>query len=370
MKKTKLTRSLMAACSIVALSAVMYGCVHSGETETVIKEVEVLVVDPATGLYKTAIDVKGTVDDAEDEAAQAEKDATKYSGMLDAIDVNGDSMTAQMNAQTVLDAKDDADQAVEDAKQALADAETAKTEAEALPADNEHRQSVIDALDAAIDAAKDAIDAVEDSAGSAALKSAVQMVTGTDEDDPNDASDVGKDAAMEIGPLLMEAHTLGTALPVPAVDNEVMMDDSPGMTWEMIVGEGNIESLPIGDLNAGVKVSSISGRTPAKVWADPMAITKLGTDAATDGATFARANYSGIPGTVRCLGTDCKVNTDGELAGGWYFIPTSMTELYVMNDDGTGYEADDLYVQFGHWVDLDNDDAPPCQYLRGEGWNG
>ena len=30
MKKTKLTRSLLAACSIVALSAVMYGCVHSG----------------------------------------------------------------------------------------------------------------------------------------------------------------------------------------------------------------------------------------------------------------------------------------------------------------------------------------------------
>ena len=33
MKKTKLTRSLMAACSIVALSAVMYGCVHSGDDE-------------------------------------------------------------------------------------------------------------------------------------------------------------------------------------------------------------------------------------------------------------------------------------------------------------------------------------------------
>ena len=29
MKKTKLTRSLLAACSIVALSAVMYGCTHS-----------------------------------------------------------------------------------------------------------------------------------------------------------------------------------------------------------------------------------------------------------------------------------------------------------------------------------------------------
>ena len=35
MKKTKLTRSLMAACSIVALSAVMYGCVHSGGDDSV-----------------------------------------------------------------------------------------------------------------------------------------------------------------------------------------------------------------------------------------------------------------------------------------------------------------------------------------------
>ena len=31
MKKSNLTRSLLAACSIVALSAVMYGCVHSGD---------------------------------------------------------------------------------------------------------------------------------------------------------------------------------------------------------------------------------------------------------------------------------------------------------------------------------------------------
>ena len=33
MKKTKLTRSLLAACSIVALTAVMYGCVHDGGDE-------------------------------------------------------------------------------------------------------------------------------------------------------------------------------------------------------------------------------------------------------------------------------------------------------------------------------------------------
>ena len=31
MKKSKVTRSLLAACSIVALTAVMYGCTHSGD---------------------------------------------------------------------------------------------------------------------------------------------------------------------------------------------------------------------------------------------------------------------------------------------------------------------------------------------------
>ena len=40
MKKTKVTRSLLAACSIVALSAVMYGCVHDGDDPP--------PVDPAT----------------------------------------------------------------------------------------------------------------------------------------------------------------------------------------------------------------------------------------------------------------------------------------------------------------------------------
>ena len=33
MNKTKVTRSLLAACSIVALTAVMYGCVHSGSDD-------------------------------------------------------------------------------------------------------------------------------------------------------------------------------------------------------------------------------------------------------------------------------------------------------------------------------------------------
>ena len=36
MKKTKLTRSLLAACSIVALSAVMYGCTSDGSKDELV----------------------------------------------------------------------------------------------------------------------------------------------------------------------------------------------------------------------------------------------------------------------------------------------------------------------------------------------
>ena len=47
MKKTKLTRSLLAACSIVALSAVMYGCAHtdSGPSQ---EELDVALADKDT----------------------------------------------------------------------------------------------------------------------------------------------------------------------------------------------------------------------------------------------------------------------------------------------------------------------------------
>ena len=46
MKKTKLTRSLMAACSIVALTAVMYGCVHDGDGDTTTNETDMEMPAP------------------------------------------------------------------------------------------------------------------------------------------------------------------------------------------------------------------------------------------------------------------------------------------------------------------------------------
>ncbi|MDE0097326.1 MAG: hypothetical protein OXS40_13325, partial [Gammaproteobacteria bacterium] len=85
-------------------------------------------------------------------AAQAVKDATKYSGMIDVDDVMGDSTKAMMNAQMVLDARAAVTQAVMDAEAAKMRAMDAKTEAEALADGTSGKPEVIVALDAAIKA--------------------------------------------------------------------------------------------------------------------------------------------------------------------------------------------------------------------------
>ena len=62
------------------------------------------------------------------------------------------------------------------------------------------------------------------------------------------------------------------------------------------------------------------------------------------------ANYDGIPGTVYCLGTDCKVDSNGKLAGSWYFTPASTTLYYRKVGTDTNYTAETAYAQFGHWL--------------------
>ena len=86
MKKTKLTRSLLAACSIVALSAVMYGCVHGGGDDA-----------PAT-------DMSGTPDPAPDPAAPVDVTmdvalgADEQDALLDVLKASGDSDTLTVAA--------------------------------------------------------------------------------------------------------------------------------------------------------------------------------------------------------------------------------------------------------------------------------
>ena len=78
MKKTKLTRSLLAACSIVALTAVMYGCVHDGDSDPVTDDDMTMMPEP------TDVDMS---DVAEGAAAAAGTYTVSAGGSVTAGDV-------------------------------------------------------------------------------------------------------------------------------------------------------------------------------------------------------------------------------------------------------------------------------------------
>ena len=161
MKKTKLTRSLMAACSIVALSAVMYGCVHSGDDEPAATppatpdpmepEVDELGdAQAAAAAAAAAAAVASTGDPADDAslgAAGSAADAAKYSaGRADiqtiassAVPAGKAATAAAHAASAAADAKTASDAAaaattITAAVMAQGDAEDAQEAAEAAAA--------------------------------------------------------------------------------------------------------------------------------------------------------------------------------------------------------------------------------------------
>ena len=81
MKKTKLTRSLLAACSIVALSAVMYGCTSDGSKDELVATQEDLAQEREAH----------AVTEAERDAARDERDAAQD---------NADDLQTQLTAAT------------------------------------------------------------------------------------------------------------------------------------------------------------------------------------------------------------------------------------------------------------------------------
>ena len=150
MKKTKLTRSLLAACSIVALTAVMYGCVHNGgsDSEPMVEPMPEPMPEPeptdlenaqaaaaaAAAAAKTASDSAAM---AASEAADATMNlATMQTGAMamsqaDKAQMQADAaMTAYMAAKAASDAAAAATLASE-AGAAKADAESAQADAEA-----------------------------------------------------------------------------------------------------------------------------------------------------------------------------------------------------------------------------------------------
>ena len=126
MKKTKMTRSLLAACSIVALSAVMYGCVHSGDADPVADEP--VAVDPMpepdpgpTDLDDTqaaAVAAAAAAKTASDNAAMAASDSATATMTLATLQTGADSKEGEMGGREHADAASDAAQDAADAAEA------------------------------------------------------------------------------------------------------------------------------------------------------------------------------------------------------------------------------------------------------------
>ena len=172
MKKTKVTRSLLAACSIVALSAVMYGCVHSGDSD----DTPPPVVEPEPTAYEAGLAAIQAADTAA--AAQAAYDAvdltavtgdeaaklqTALSTRLDALSTAARVAEQKKNLMTAAGAIDTSDlstqEAVDAARKAIADLRGALTAAaDVSDADKAPYQTALTNAVDAVDEAQGGID--------------------------------------------------------------------------------------------------------------------------------------------------------------------------------------------------------------------
>ena len=275
--------------------------------------------------------------------------------------VAGDSEKARKNAQAVLTARVDANDAVTMAETALQSAKGALSGAT--------DDSLIAALEETIGVAKKRLAEAKMSAESDALKDAVELVTGDNPEEegyPMTPAEHGEMVAMAIGGALGPISTTdgaglrvdhGAVPPDDAFEDAVTDNNHVGSTWAEIVGTTmKMRITKRADDTDPVDAASIADQPTSSV-TDVADLTGMGLE---DGAQHP-GNYKGIPGTVFCAGTDCTVTegVDGNtLTGSWYFTPTDGNEWYVKNAADTAYEAETLYARFGHWLSAnETDDA-------------
>ena len=330
-------------------------------------------------MFAAAEDARSTAAAASMTADDAVKTATRDSARLGTVAVQGDSMMAEDNAQSVLDSYDAVKMAVMDATTAQGNAEDTL---ENVPATGANRDELLSALDEAIKVAKAAVESTTDAYESKALKDAVEAVKGDDpedEDYPTTPADHAKMVAMSIGGALgPTSATNGAGMRVtfntddttnarpaaPTMEGALPTfheaNDHQGDTWAEIVGETMKMRIDTGTENQSHEVDAAKFENMALSTAgvDRAALDLSAAGARDDGAEHT-GNYNGIPGTIFCVGT-CSTTTGSDeverLTGDWYFTPTSPKEWYVESEDANGndiYVAETLYSRYGYWVVAD-----------------
>ena len=287
MKKTKLTRSLLAACSIVALSAVMYGCAHtdSGPSQEELDAAKAETAAAAAEAQANADAATAAV------AAKAEADAAAAAAATEAADAA---------AAEAADAKAAADAAAAAAATAAADAA-----ADAKAAADE-------AAAAAATAAADAAAAVKAAADKAAADAAADLMAA--EDAADDAQEMLDEAAAKAAsatakalkgalgktPLRNLTPLIGGATPEPTdvapADSAAVPSLNPNGLM-LGISARNADGTPAATLTAGSTSGSITAakRTPRMAPGDSPGM--LGDWAGTDYAHT--SSFTGVSNTAR-----------------------------------------------------------------------
>ena len=356
MKKTKLTRSLLAACSIVALTAVMYGC-SSGPSQSEL--------------------------DAEMERAeQAEMQVTMLQGQinalrmqlgLDADDNLGDNI-ADLQQQV-----DDLEQQIADAAEAArmaqeeADRKAAEAAAAAMAATAAKLYAGIYAPAAdATGTGSDDVFAAYNDAGTptgAAVDTHIMVTIGTGGDSPT----AGTPVALSEDKKTMVADNSGWA-------GKRYADPAGGDMYEAMV-YSNVAAPTMGDKFGsntagadGYEYDLTNGALPlATINANPGRVTITGVTRTSGTETFKLpdpnpnneqditrgGSYHGVSGTYTCdtgaARTDaCTATVAAEgftLTGAWTFTPSN-AETRVMDS------MDTAYASYGWWLLKAANDGP------------
>ena len=389
MKKTKLTRSLLAACSIVALSAVMYGCTHSGGPSQDDLDAANEATAAAEAEAKTNAEAAATAVAAKTEADAAAEVARLAQVAADAAAEEARLAQVAAEAQSALDAqaKIDADAAAAEAADAAQAAQAAAVAAQMVA--DEAIKAQMDA-EAARDTAQMALEGnqqqMQDDAKADHFAELKRLHSGLSNDD----GDV--EEGFDTDPAISATHGMPARSGAAPEDNDEIMtggaDEIAGFRGDQsgwsgtdykntqtiytdidktnLIPFGQVYDATDGKLDFVAAPEDDSGDEDLsendKIVSDDFVKVNFrvhnfnidGPDADSDPDHVAfEGTYHGADGVYRCSGgSDAEPpastcistrNSDGSLtlSLGWTFTP---------NPDAMVKETDGIYMYFGWWL--------------------
>ena len=386
MKKSKVTRSLLAACSIVALSAVMYGCVHSGD-DTANGDPPVTVdppeptptdIDGAQAAAKAAADAAMTASVNADAAADAadaaiENSATMQTGAM----AESYAMKARMAAAAAMEAAGDAKTASDAAAAATTGRAAGQAERDAKDAQEAAEGQETMAAEAGMKAAEAAMMELKiDGAMKSVGASSVDAMAGTTTVTQDGKAKVTGKLAKADQPTHMGMATNGMT-GVSAIGENPATAATEAVKYVAPMVNAAARLVTIGktldssdDMDRLMLVTSYAGTKTVKVFA--------GDDTTATGRTSIK------PNTLQTAGANTPVTTDDEFIDltpvGTFYRATGGTEETLEANgptdanppvpQGDTVDAMEMGDTIYSWVDVDESNAKKYVRLHTESTSG